>query len=54
MAAIDKLKAALPAGPKGGKRPKLEQGHLDLIELLEARVERIDGELAVLYLNLRS
>ena len=45
---IEDLKASAPAEPrKGGRRPKLEQVHLNLIARLECRVEAIDAELAV-------
>lgn len=44
LAVIESLKAA---APQAGKKSKIEQAHLALIEVLEGRVDVISAELAV-------
>jgi hypothetical protein len=48
IATIESLKkASSSSGKPGEKRPKTEANHLELIKLLEDRLENIDAELAV-------
>jgi len=50
MATIEDLKASAPETKPGERTSKLEQGHFNLITLLENRVEAIDAELAVSFI----
>ncbi|KAF9454103.1 hypothetical protein P691DRAFT_810816 [Macrolepiota fuliginosa MF-IS2] len=45
LAVIDSLKSSAPAIKKGQKKSKIDTAHLDLVEGLQERVEKIDTEL---------
>jgi hypothetical protein len=47
VATIESLKASSSTGKGGEKKSKTEANHLELIKLLEDRLEKIDLELAV-------
>jgi hypothetical protein len=47
VATIEILKASSSTGKEGAKKSKTEANHIELIRLLEDRLENIDAELAV-------